>query len=295
MELEPSVTLRVVYIMGTSYCGSTLVNSVLARHTEVLALNELSKLATEVRAPFEDNPRHPLRQPLWQRVEDAFRRRGSSLRDLQLELGWRHQFGWDGRIGAQVDAARVYEDNRRLLEVLAGEANGRWVVDASKGYRRLRMLMALGLEVRVLHLVRAGREVLASARRRHASLGAILSDLQLDFLRSERLRRELSRECFLRVRYPDLVQRFEAVVQSLVRFLDLDLQAEMVAVETPVTYPDAVGAKGYWMLRRGTPRPRCQAPTQARPECQAPPRLHQRDEWAYRLALVPLRDQVLGV
>lgn len=270
---------RIAYVLGTSFSGSTLLNALLARHADVVALNELVNLGTELRAEFARNPRHPLRQPFWQRVRERYEARGADFRRIDLSFGWR-----DVLTDGAAAEARWLETNERLFDVLRAEVGDCMFVDASKHHRRVARMIAAGWAPRVVHIVRDGRSVVASGRKRGRSLPETTASLHLDLVRSEGLRRRLGAERFVRVRYTDLARDPEAVAWRLCDFLGLQFEPAMLDLETPVEHPAAVGSKGFWMLRRGT----TVAPARA-------VQLPALQEVAYRAAGGPARDRWLGM
>lgn len=269
---------RILYVLGTSFSGSTLLNALLARHSKIVALNELVNLGPEVRAAREKNPRHPLRQPFWQRVRSRYEAEGGDFEGIDLSLGWRDVV----RGRARADA-RWLDQNERLFAALHAEVGDRWIVDASKHHRRVSRMIGAGWAPRVVHIVRDGRSVVASGLKRGRSMPETMTSLHLDCARSEGLRRALGPR-FVRLRLGDLSRDPEAVARALCDQLGLAFERDMLDLATPVEHPAAVGAKGFWMLRRGT----TVAPT-------APARLPLWSEAAYRAGGGPARDRRLGL
>jgi len=277
------VNVDLVYIVGTSFSGSTLLSSVLARHPQVVGLNELAKLGEELRQPQQGTPRHPLHQPFWCELQrswdERFGARFGTFAELQVELTARDELGLSER-----RRRRIEDDNRRLFSLLAERCQGRLVVDASKSHRRLALLERIGLSPRVIHVVRSGRGVFRSALSRGGRMRDVVADLHLDALRGERLRRRRPPARFLRVRYEMLAADLQASLEPLCSFLGLEPSPEMVTLDQPVPNPCAVGAKGYWMLARGT---RLEPPALAV--------LSRSDELRYRALGLGRRDALLGI
>lgn len=270
---------RIAYVLGTSFSGSTLLNALLARHSEIVALNEVVNLGTELRDAVEKNPRHPLRQPLWQRVRTRYEAEGGDFERIDLSFGWH-----DALAPRAAAGARWREANERLFAALRAEVGDRVFIDASKHHRRLARMIAAGWSPRVVHIVRDGRSVVASGLKRGRGLPETMASLHLDLVRSERSRRALGAERFVRVRHADLARDPESTARRLCAFLGLAFEPAMLDLESPVEHPVAVGAKGFWMLRRGIRV----APARAA-------RLPLPTEAAYRVSGGPARDRWLGV
>lgn len=268
---------RVLYVLGTSYSGSTLLNALMARHSEIVALNEVVNLGSELRDVPPNHARHPLRQPLWRQVDARFRAQGSKLDEIDLSYGWR-----DAYLGGSAARRRWRLQNERLMSALRAELGERWFVDASKHYRRLDQMQMAQWDVRVVHVVRDGRSVVASGLKRGFGFAQLMMSLHLDASRAERLRRRLPADRFSRLHYEDVTRDPEAAAKKLCGLLHLAFEPAMVALNDPVGHPTAVGAKGFWMLRRGLEL--------TRPE---PARLSPALERAYLGAGGPRRDRRL--
>jgi hypothetical protein len=271
--------VRLVYVLGASFSGSTLLNTLLARHSGILGLNELVNLGRELRDQTPNNPRHPLRQPFWQRVQAAYEHSGGPpFRELRLEFTRAHE-------GRADEDARWAEHHARLFTALRSVAGDAWVVDSSKHHRRLRQYLRHGYRPVVLHAVRDGRGVVASGRSRQLGLLRMIAEVHHTALRAAEARWPAMRRSlpWLTIRHQVLVADPARVLQVVCDRLGLPFEPAMLEL-TPVLHPEAVGAKGFWMLRR--PKP-----IQAR----APNPLPTRDEWVYRLLGGPVRDRLLGV
>jgi len=170
--------LRVVYVVGAGRSGSTVLDTILGSHPRVAGFGELVNLpragwinneycACGVRAldcPFWSAVRarwHELQPDTdcveYARLQDAFTR----FRRLPYLMA-AHRLG--------TEAFRRYESQTvALFRSIADVADVDIVVDSSKSPVRGRILRVLsGLDVRFIHLVRDGRAVTWSYRKRHA-------------------------------------------------------------------------------------------------------------------------------
>ncbi|MGF1508023.1 MAG: sulfotransferase [Myxococcota bacterium] len=271
--------MRLLYVLGTSFSGSSILNALMARHPDVLALNELVNLGRELRAPWDGNRRHPLRQPFWCEVKEAFEAMGGRFDQLRLEWGWKH-----AALGGRRARARWAREHRNLFRALGHVSNASVFLDSSKSARRLERLMQSGYAPRVVHIVRDGRSVCASGLKRGFSFAFMLRGVQLDWLRSEMFRRRMTPERFMRLRFCDLVSNPREELERICRHVGLEYHAEQLEVHRPVEHPVAIGAKGFWMLKRGLV---VQPPQRAR--------LLGSHEMLYRAGGGPLRDVSLGL
>lgn len=183
---------RLCYVASPSYSGSTLLTLLLNTHPGVATVGELKGRLYDARTPprrcscgaametcdfwhdvadrlaASEIPLDPrdldtdFRAPGRPVVDALFRARvrGPGFEALR-RTGLRH---WPG---AARERARLLARNAAVVEAICAVSGGPVFVDASKDAARLAFLMEAGaFEVRVLHLVRDGRGVAWSARRR---------------------------------------------------------------------------------------------------------------------------------
>ena len=226
--------IRVLYLMGHGFSGSTLLTLLLGCHPELAPVGELG-IAERSRPTMsaDDYPcscRRSIREcPFWRQVEAEMAARGVAFDAWDARLDFRVPTGGlpDTLLaallrGPLLESARslglwlVPEARRqlditldrivRLAEVVTGLAGALAFVDASKRPERV-MFMRRDprLDVRVVHLVRDGRAVARSSIRNFGWDAAAAADSWLaDNLRSERICRSLPPERWIRVRYEDL-------------------------------------------------------------------------------------------
>jgi hypothetical protein len=150
---------------------------------------------------------------------------------------------------------------RRLFTYIAEESGADIVVDSSKSARKAvgrfwALRKVAELDVRVIHLVRDGREVLSSFAEKgsnwalegyqeersfpveRALVGWILANSTAGLLG-----RSLGKERYLRVRFEDLLKAPSLVLRRIGRFADLDMSsvAERVANDKPFAVGHNVG------------------------------------------------------
>ena len=238
---------RLVYILSPSFSGSTLLTLLLAQHERIATVGELKASA------FGDVDRYMcscgsafLQCPFWQLVEARMQERGMpfSLKsfgthfrspgrpvvDRLLRSGLRHS-GFETarqaalRIwpGASRAYQRIMDQNLAMIDVILDMTGADIFLDGSKDAHRLDFFRRqIGLDLRVLYLVRDGRGATNSYRnhtqtdireasiawkRSHAECGRVLSWMH-------------PRRC-LQIRYEALCTEPEAILQSVHRFLEV--------------------------------------------------------------------------
>lgn len=194
-SLRPRYLL--VYIAGAGHCGSTLLNLLLNGHSRVLGLSEVSTLPDHIRRRDE-----LLEQPFWRNVARRYEEStGLSFPDLEtagppalriLSSGDRRVEEW----------ARP---NRVLLDCIARESGASALVDASKSWQRLTMLQrSCDFDLRVIHLIRDGRAVYNSYRRKYRRGLFTLTKWPKFTLSALLLKRSFSTATWLDLRYEAL-------------------------------------------------------------------------------------------
>ncbi len=177
---KPEPTIRVLSIVGAGRSGSTLLDTVLGSHPEVVGVGELVNLHRLgwLGGDFCACGRFASDCPFWSRVRQEWQRRipfanvADYLR-LQDRFERVHLFGlsrWMRFFKERRWPSRAYRDYLRQTEALfraIAVVSGRAIiVDSSKTPLRAALLAQIsGLDVRFLHLIRDARAVAWSRRR----------------------------------------------------------------------------------------------------------------------------------
>jgi hypothetical protein len=205
------VSKRVVFIVGSGYSGSTLLDLILGCHARSAGFGELREFDAFVEA---DGPctcgATATSCPFWTEVRSIL---GASFRLYP----------------AGADMLTILGRTLRLLEAVGGVSGAEAIVDSSKWVDRARLLGATGeLDARVVHLVRDGRGVLWSRLRRQLPAEA---SLRRWCAQNEAALSWLGRADAppnLRVRYEDLAHRPAETVARVCALADLDFRPEML-------------------------------------------------------------------
>jgi hypothetical protein len=239
-------------VASSSYSGSTLLAMLLNGHPDVAAIGETSTARRETRmSTFQCSCGLLMDQcPFWADVAERMRRAGHpDFRLANFELGFdpaRRTLG--GRLlygslrltlierardwfAARLPAHRarmtaIGRRNRDFARAILDVTGARVVVDTSKERMRARDLRHwLGMDLRVIHLVRDPRGVVYSSVRRGRDGG----DARAAAVRWAKVNAAilsataaLPRERRLVVRYEELCADPDAVLRRITRFLDLD-------------------------------------------------------------------------
>ena len=210
--------MKIIYIAGASHSGSTLLSLMLNAHPEVIAAGELEELVRTALSQRRRRPNAPHRCtchaasiwdcPLWSGVNDYLRADSSlSLADLNVDN--------------YADPESFYADNALLFEAISSVSGKKFIVDSSKGYKRLSLLMKTpSLDIFPVLLQRDTRgQIWSSMKKGRTSLGRlILENVIITFSIYEAVKEHP----YLRLAYEDLVRRPESTLRALMQQVGLD-------------------------------------------------------------------------
>jgi hypothetical protein len=244
---QPSNPIRVLYVIGAARSGSTVLNTLLGSHPNILGAGELGYLpkSGHVFQEMCSCGAEGTKCDFWSRVHAEWVNLGEpdSLEDYatlqrRFELG-RFRPKELPRSGGKRSAAYVKYSGMvgDLLAAVCNVSGKRVIVDSTKTPWRAMMLAGLpGVELRVVHLVRHPAGVVWSMKKRlHADVRGRIVELSprpvlrsclywLIFnLQAAFVRRSLPPGHSLRVRYEDLVKAPVDVMRRIGQLLDCNL------------------------------------------------------------------------
>jgi hypothetical protein len=154
-----------------------------------------------------------------------------SLLELTLALGAERGLGWLAQVSQEAENhLRAARNSWRVAEAMSAIDGSRVVVDSSKSAVRLKLIYATRPDaVRVIHLVRDGRAVAASAIRRRGQEPQIAARIWKRENQHLRLvLRSMPAGQIHRLRYEDLCEAPERELRGVCDFLGLDFEPAMV-------------------------------------------------------------------
>ncbi len=236
-DLKLEQKKKVVFIMGTAHCGSTLLTLVLGGHCQCLSLGEISNLP------------------------DFYRRNKPICSVCQGECSlWNHRFsdqdlqllshGFAERRLHSFMPLKIEKQVRRFLKadqvfnpysLIASRIKEQILIDSTKTVWWLQKKLAArefdeGLSPYLIHLIRDGRAVMSSYSRRKQYQGLTPQQFGEQFgkLWKDRVTNEnnffdsFSGEK-IRLRYEEFATQPEATAQFLCSWLDIDFQPDMLS------------------------------------------------------------------
>jgi hypothetical protein len=179
-----------LYILGSGHCGSTLLDLLLNRHSEVFGLGEIAVLrkyiatqaCREVLEAYRPDGEcvstdwasvYPLDTPFWQNVKRRYEDvSGTPFEKINLDhKGWKTIRAWHAS-----DIEIWARANEVLLSCLHQASGASILTDASKFPHRLYLLQRSGLfQIKVIHLLRHGCAVVNSYTRKYGDFRIGLS------------------------------------------------------------------------------------------------------------------------
>ena len=215
--------IPVVYILGSGHCGSTLLNLLLNAHPSMVGLSELVSIQNYLH-PGQDAMLTD--QALWVKTRERFEHIAPHGRfdDIDLSTPSLMQI-----LGNRLPSSWVRDNYYLLCSVLAVMEKD-VAVDASKGVRRLLALEKTGMyDFRVIHLVRNGRAVVHSYRKKGYGF---LSSFRRWFIPAVFTWQVMSpslKSATLTVKYEDLCDDPERVLKTVCRHVRLPYTDKMLA------------------------------------------------------------------
>ena len=209
--------MRVIYIVGTSHSGSTLLDLMLNAHPAIFAGGEVLKLNRQLEV--KNQRREHLRA-----IAPAGRRRCGNARSGHGSTSARARRAASRSsisiclITATLDASRA--PNAIVFKAMAETSGKPFIVNSSKLPKRLSYLMRLkDLDVYPVHLIREPKGQIHSVRRKHGGLVKHIFRYELIHAQISRMLRSVPHSV---VHYEDLVRDPKTALESVLGPLGLD-------------------------------------------------------------------------
>ncbi|MES2474698.1 MAG: sulfotransferase [Verrucomicrobiota bacterium] len=232
--------------MGNANCGSTLLTTLLGRHSQIATVGELKMTAV----PADPNYLCGCGEKLvdcafWKEVRSIIRRQGGDLRFEDFATHYRSGKELASKLAgtpvrgpffellrsaafrclpsASGHLRRVTQRNLEIMAAVCATEGKSAFLDGSKDPARLLNFVRSGMfDLRAIHLVRDGRAIVASYRKRQAHIGDCLYGWKTKALECENLKRRIGPRSILTVRYEDLCSDPEAALRSIFQFADIE-------------------------------------------------------------------------
>lgn len=258
----PSQQLRRIYICSSGHSGSTLLEMLLAGHSDMVAVGEILNLHHQLQIERVCScGRLPKECPTWQAVNEIVSaRRGFSIFEFpkrfrtsrerpqssfeHLVRTWnricyyahfRHPLLGLNPLDRLVIGGRQMRENDELVaETFRDLWKAPIVVDSSKDYVRMREVYNSphSGRVKVIYLCRDGRGcVWSSVKRKNGSTAKNATEWAVNQKRTRNMLSGVAREDWLLVRYEDLCGDVETTIKKLCCFLGVDYEPAMLDLQ----------------------------------------------------------------
>mgnify|MGYP006292034251 CR=1 FL=1 len=245
---------RVVYLVGTAFCGSTLLSLLADAHRQLASVGELDgPIAPWDTLEFPCSCGRAIGAcPFWLAVRQQMQARGQPLDLAHFHIRFRlargrwanHLLGrslggnarddlrdrWVRRLAPRRAAAiEAWQQRyRAMVESVLAVTGKKALLDATKDpVQGWRAWQVDGLEVRILHLVRDPRGFVASCVKKGLGLTGNLRWWVKNAAAAERLRERVGDGRFLRLRYEDLCRNPVDALNALAGFAGVEPVGEL--------------------------------------------------------------------
>lgn len=214
--------LKVLYILGSGHCGSTMLNLLMNGHRQMIGLSEIEQFDEH----FEPDSDRPDYRAFYQGVRQRFEPdAGITLEELKLTPGplrkledWKksHMPAWQ-------------KHNTAILRAIQAQSGAACLVDASKSPNRLALLLDCPeLDVRVVHLVRDGRAVMNSYYRKGLRKSWVLRKWIAVSLSPWMLRKRVAKDRWMRLHYEQLAGDPTKQLTKICEWAGFEFEPEML-------------------------------------------------------------------
>ncbi len=220
--------MKVVFILGSGHCGSTLLDLLLDCHSQIVGVGELQHLA---RDPVCACGRNVVDCPFWHAAAikikydlQAHRKKIDFL--LNRPRFWqRRGLDWQ-RLDSESDFVGVYQS---LFEYILQQSGKEVIVLSSKSVPLFELLQKSEvIEPVVIHLVRDGRAVVWSYMKKYNSALPFIWKWIAENIKVEILKLRYKQIKFLTINYQQLTRDPEGTLKAILAELSLPWQPEIL-------------------------------------------------------------------
>ena len=234
-EYEKTKPVDLIYILGAGHCGSTLLSLCLDQHKSVVGLSEIITLNRK--SPGWSGSKFVLSDHFWSEVNRDMRERFSE-RLTEVPFNLRQSLPY-------YDLA--IQRNKVALESILNISGKSIICDSSKDSKRLDVLLGSKLfKVKVIYLVRDGRAIVHSYRRKYGSWLPGWFNLTRTDRAARQLKNKYGSDNWLTVRYEDMVSDLEGSLVKICNFAGINFDSNMLNPDTS----DFNGLGGNNLLNR---------------------------------------------
>lgn len=224
--------VSLIYIFGAGHCGSTLLDMLLGSHSQIIGTGELSSLASRI----EDNQRNicscgrsVYNCSFWNKVftkAEIFNR--SNIESFYKLPIYNNRTNFILRKSSlkEQEFIAVNEDLYQSISDCSGKL---FIVDSSEDPCRPEILLkSQNIKIFFVHLIRDGRAVMWSFRRKQVKPLSAIGRWLADNLKIELVKLRNSGMKCLTIYYQDLALQPELCLRRILEMVDLDYEKGML-------------------------------------------------------------------
>lgn len=242
---------KLIYIMGCANCGSTLLTTLLGRHSQVATVGELKLTAVPDDPDYACGCGERLADcEFWRQVGNRCAEAGQPFRFPHPGFHFSSETTFQGKlVGSTIRGSfaerlrslaldvypparafreRILQRNRVAIDAVCRIEGKPVFLDGSKDPARLRHFVESGeFDVRAIHLVRDGRAIVASYTKRDPdNIDNCLHLWRTKAEECENLKSYLGASSMLTLRYEDLCRDVKGSLAEVFRFCGIANEAE---------------------------------------------------------------------
>jgi len=236
--MATSNKILVIYLLGSGHCGSTLLDLIMDSHSQIVGVGELSNwfFEKEKQSKILCTCRRPLSKcSFWQEVSKGipvdFQFSDSKLEIYRKKIDFlfnRKKYVFASAKTKKVNLERYLKLNEKIYENILTVSRKKAIFDSSKDVERASILLASDkLEVILLHLVRDGRGVSYSYKKKYGGIISPMLRWTLKNLKIEILKRRYPRK-FIFLRYEDFCKNPEQAIEKVLKRIGFTFEPKML-------------------------------------------------------------------
>lgn len=215
--------MKVVFILGSGHCGSTLLDLLLSSHKKVCGVGELHKLKGYIENGNVCTCHKAINNcSLWSDIIQDFDTDPVLKVDrdkIDFLLNNRTFTYVDN--STQIDKETYISEHEHIYQAIVDATECEIIVDSSKKVNRVELLKESNIiDPVVIHLVRDGRGVLWSYKKKYSNTISFIWKWIAENMKTEIIRQRNNLDSIL-VRYKDLASDTETELQKILKFIGL--------------------------------------------------------------------------
>jgi hypothetical protein len=226
--------IPVVYLIGSGHCGSTLLDMIMGAHSKIVGVGELHRFSTqkdELKRMVCTCKKSPLACPFWSKIiltVDCSSGLGVYQSKANFLLG-RKKYIFKNKNKDSVSIKDYLELNEKIYESILNYSGREIVFDSSKEINRAELLLlSKKLNIILLHLVRDGKGVMWSYKRKYReTFSSIWRWLALN-LKSEIIKKRNKDRKIIFLRYEDLARNPQKTLERILGEIGLKFEPQML-------------------------------------------------------------------